>query len=77
MRFSYPKINVKIKIFVVNLLQMLLKVSIFVVELSIAIIFNGSQLKNSDISGAIFTLNLSILILNSQCVEDARDVRAL
>ena len=44
MRFSYPKINVKIKIFVVNLLQMLLKVSIFVFELSIAIIFNGSQL---------------------------------
>ena len=39
MRFSYPKINVKIKIFVVNFLQMLLKVSILVVKLSIAIIF--------------------------------------
>ena len=38
---------------------------------------NGSQLKKSDISGAIFTLNLSILMLNSQCAEGARDVRVL
>ena len=38
---------------------------------------NGSQLKNPEISGTIFTLNLSILILNSQCVEGARDVRVL
>ena len=38
---------------------------------------NGSQIKNPDISGAIFTLSLSILILNSQCVEGARDVRVL
>ena len=38
---------------------------------------NGSQLKNSDISGAIFTLSFIILILNSQCVEDARDARVL
>ena len=38
---------------------------------------NGSQLKNLDISGTIFTLSLSILILNSQCVEGARDVRVL
>ena len=38
---------------------------------------NGSQLKNPDISGAIFTLSLSIRILNSQCVEGARDVRIL
>ena len=30
--------------------------------------YNGSQLKNLDNSGAIFTLSLSILILNSQCV---------
>ena len=39
----------------------------------------GSQLKNPDISGAIFTfcLSLSIIILNSQCVEGARDVRVL
>ena len=37
--------------------------------------FNGSQLKNPDICGAIF--KLSILILNSQCVEGARDVRVL
>ena len=29
---------------------------------------NGCQLKNPDISGAIFTLSLSIPILNSQCV---------
>ena len=38
---------------------------------------NGSQLNNPDISGAIFTLSLSILILNSQCLEGARDVRVL
>ena len=37
---------------------------------------NGSQLKNPDTSGAIFTLSLSI-ILNSQCVEGARDIRVL
>ena len=37
---------------------------------------NGrAQLMNPDISSAIFTLSLSILILNSQCVEDARYVR--
>jgi len=30
---------------------------------------NGSQLKNPEISGAIFTLSLSILILNSMCRE--------
>ena len=38
---------------------------------------NGGQLKNPDISGAIFTLSSSIRILNSQCVEGARDVRVL
>ena len=38
---------------------------------------NGSLLKNPEISGAIFTLNLSILILNSQCEEGARDFRVL
>ena len=38
---------------------------------------NGSQLKNLDISGAIFTLSFSIRILNSQCVKGARDVRVL
>ena len=27
-----------------------------------------------DISGALFTLNLSILVLKSQCEEGARDV---
>ena len=32
-------------------------------------------MKNPDISGAIFTLSLSIRILNSQCVEGARYVR--
>ena len=31
---------------------------------------NGSQLKNPDISGAIFKLSLSIRILNSRCVEE-------
>ena len=36
--------------------------------------YNGSQLKNLDISGAIFTLSLSLLILNFQCVEGVRDV---
>ena len=39
--------------------------------------YNGSQLKNPDISGAIFTLNSSIRILNSQCVEGVRDVGIL
>ena len=38
---------------------------------------NGSQLKNPDISGATTTLSLSILILNYQCVEGARDFRVL
>ena len=38
---------------------------------------NGSQLKNLDISGTIFTLSLSILILNSQFVDDAKYVRVL
>ena len=37
--------------------------------------YNGSQLKNPDISGATTTLSLSILILNYQCVEGARDVK--
>ena len=36
---------------------------------------NGSQLKNSDISGAICTLSFSILILNSRFVEGAKYVR--
>ena len=35
MSYSYPKINVKIKIFVVNLFQVLLKVSIFVINFCI------------------------------------------
>ena len=39
--------------------------------------YNGSELKNPDISGATTTLSLSILILNSQCVEGARDVGVL
>ena len=39
--------------------------------------YNGSQLKNPDISGAIFTPSLSILILSSQCVEGAKYVRLL
>ena len=38
---------------------------------------NGSQLKNPNISGAIFTLSLSIRILNSQCVEGVGDGRVL
>ena len=33
---------------------------------------NGSQLMNPDLSGAIFTLSLSILVLISQYVEGAR-----
>ena len=40
-------------------------------------LYNGSVLKNPEISGAIFTLNFSILILNSQCVEGARNFRVL
>ena len=39
--------------------------------------YNGSVLKNPEISGAIFTLNLRRLMLNSQCVEGARDFRVL
>ena len=39
--------------------------------------YNGSQLKYSDISGAIFALSLIILILNSQCAEGARGVRVI
>jgi len=35
---------------------------------------NGSQLKNPDISGAIFTLSSSKLILNFQRVEGAKYV---
>ena len=35
---------------------------------------NGSQLKNPDISGAIFTLSLSILILISPGVEGATEM---
>jgi len=38
---------------------------------------NVIQLINPDISGAIFTLGLSIKILNSQCVEGAIYVRVL
>ena len=38
---------------------------------------NGSLLKNPEIPGATTTLSLSILILNSQCVEGARDFRVL
>ena len=38
---------------------------------------NGSQWKNPDIPGAIFTLSLSTLILNSQCVEGTKYVRVL
>ena len=38
---------------------------------------NGSKLKNPDISAAIFTLSLSLRILNSQCEEGAIDVRVL
>ena len=53
----------------------------WVTELKWPLQWNGftkwSQLKNPDISGAIFTLSLSIRILNSQCVEGARDVRVL
>ena len=40
-------------------------------------VYNGSHLKDPAISGAIFTFRLSILILNSQCVEGARDIRVL
>ena len=39
--------------------------------------FNGSQLKNPDISGAIFILSLSILIQHSECVEGAKYVRVI
>ena len=38
---------------------------------------NGSQLMNPDISSAIFTLSLSILILKSLCLEGAKYVRVI
>ena len=43
----------------------------------VAKLVNRSQLKNPDISGVTTTLSVSILILNFQCVEGARDVRVL
>ena len=51
--------------------------SIDPVETIIIFYYNESQLKNPDIPGTIFTLSLSIRILNSQCVECARDDRVL
>ena len=41
------------------------------------ILCNGSQLMNPDISSAIFTLSLSILIMNSQYEEGAKYIRVL
>ena len=45
------------------------------VPLSLVFIYNRGQLKNPDISGAIFTLSLIILTVNSQSVEGAKYVR--
>ena len=38
---------------------------------------NGSQLKNSDISGALYTLRIQYLYTQTQCEDGARDVRVL
>ena len=51
--------------------------SIDPVETIIIFYFNESQLKNPDISGAIFTLSLGMPILNFKCVGGARYVTVL
>ena len=39
--------------------------------------YNGSQLKNPDISGALFTLRNQYSYTQTQCEDAARDVRVL
>ena len=38
---------------------------------------NGSQLKNPDISSALYTLRIQHLYTQTQCEDGARDVRIL
>ena len=38
---------------------------------------NGSQLKNPDISGALYTLRIQYSYTQTQCEDGARDVRVL
>ena len=38
---------------------------------------NGSQLKNPDISGALYTLRIQYSYTQTQCEDGARDVRIL
>ena len=38
---------------------------------------NGSQFKNPDISGALYTLRIQYSYTQTQCEDGARDVRVL
>ena len=40
-------------------------------------VINGSQLKNPDISGALYTLRIQYSYTQTQCENGARDVRVL
>jgi len=40
-------------------------------------IHNGSQLKNPDISGALYTLRIQYSYTQTKCEDGARDVRVL
>ena len=51
---------------------------IFVTNIDVATItINGSQLKNPDISGALYTLRIQYSHSQTQCEDGARDVRVL
>ena len=42
-----------------------------------ALVNNGSQLKNPDISGAFYTFRIQYSYTQTQCEDGARDVRVL
>ena len=50
---------------------------ILVSSFSIVSYYNGSQLKNRDISGALYTLRIQYCYTQTQCEDGARDVRVL
>jgi len=39
--------------------------------------YNGSKLKNPDVSGALYTLRIQYSYTQTQCEDGARDVRVL
>ena len=41
------------------------------------LIYNGSVLKNSEISGALYTLRIQYQYIQIQCEDGARDARVL